>query len=56
MARLPRTDIAGIPQHVVQRGNHRVPRFLDDDDRLRYLAGLRDALRRFDCALHAYVL
>lgn len=33
-----------------------MPCFLDDADRQRYLAGLRDALRRFDCALHAYVL
>lgn len=56
MARQPRTDLAGIPQHVVQRGNNRMLCFLDDDDRQRYLASLRDALRRFDCVLHAYVL
>lgn len=56
MARLPRPDLAGIPQHVVQRGNNRLPCFLDDDDRQRYLQCLLDALARFDCRLHAYVL
>ena len=56
MARLPRIDIAGIPQHVVQRGNNRLPCFLDDQDRQRYLQCLRQALLRFGCQLHAYVL
>lgn len=56
MARLPRPDLAGIPQHVVQRGNNRLPCFLDDDDRHRYLQCLLDVLARFDCRLHAYVL
>ncbi len=35
MARMPRPDLAGIPQHVVQRGNNRLPCFLDDEDRQR---------------------
>ena len=56
MARLPRPDLAGIPQHVVQRGNNRLPCFLDDEDRQRYLQCLLQALARFDCRLHAYVL
>jgi putative transposase len=56
MARLPRPDLAGIPQHVVQRGNNRLPCFLDDEDRLRYLQGLREGLLRYGCSLHAYVL
>ena len=56
MARLPRSDLAGIPQHIVQRGNNRLPCFLDDDDRQRYLQCLRSALTRFGCQLHAYVL
>ena len=56
MARLPRSDLAGIPQHIVQRGNNRLPCFLDDDDRQRYLQCLRSALSRFGCQLHAYVL
>ena len=56
MARLPRLDLPGVPQHVVQRGNNRLPCFLDDEDRRRYLALLRDALIRETVRLHAYVL
>lgn len=56
MARSPRFDLPGVPQHVVQRGNNRLPCFLDDADRQRYLQCLREGLSRFDCALHAYVL
>lgn len=56
MARLPRFDLAGVPRHVVQRGNNRLPCFLDDEDRQRYLQCLRPALLRFGCRLHACVL
>jgi putative transposase len=56
MARLPRPDLAGIPQHIVQRGNNRLPCFLDDEDRQRYLQSLLESLTRFGCRLHAYVL
>lgn len=56
MARSPRLDIPGIAQHVVQRGNNRLPCFLDDEDRQRYLQCLRQALLRYGCHLHAYVL
>jgi putative transposase len=56
MARLPRLDLPGIPQHVVQRGNNRLPCFLDDDDRHRYLTLLRQALLATKVQLHAYVL
>jgi REP element-mobilizing transposase RayT len=56
MAQPPRLDISGIPQHVVHRGNNRLPCFLDDEDRQRYLQCLRQALLRFDCRLHACVL
>jgi putative transposase len=56
MTRLPRPDLAGVPQHVVQRGNNRLPCFLDDGDRQRYLQGLGEGLLRYGCSLHAYVL
>ncbi|WP_238394748.1 transposase [Pseudoxanthomonas wuyuanensis] len=56
MARLPRLDLPGIPQHIVQRGNNRLPCFLDSDDRQRYLQLLRKALLATGCQLHAYVL
>ena len=56
MARLPRPDIAGIAQHVVQRGNDRLPCFLDDVDCRLYLQALREMSMRYACAIHAYVL
>ena len=56
MARLPRMSLPGVPQHVVQRGNNRLPCFLDDGDRRRYLQLLRNALSHEGCLLHAYVL
>lgn len=55
MARRPRIDLPGIPQHVVPRGNNRLPFFLDDKDRLHYLSLLRGALLSTQCRLHAYV-
>jgi len=48
--------LPGIPQHVVQRGNNRLPCFLDDADRRRYLTLLGEALLNTGCKLHAYVL
>ncbi|MEG3190804.1 transposase [Lysobacter sp. D1-1-M9] len=40
----------------MQRGNNRLPCFLDDADRARYRHLLREALLATDCRLHAYVL
>jgi len=56
MARQPRLNVPGIPQHVVQRGNNRLPCFLDDDDRRRYLRLLRESSLATGCVVHAYVL
>ena len=56
MARLLRFDLPGIPQHIVQRGNTRLPCFLDDADRARYRHLLREALLATGSHLHAYVL
>ncbi len=56
MARQPRLDLPGIPQHIVQRGNNRLPCFIDDADRIRYRRLLREALLATGCRLHAYVL
>ncbi|WP_238150269.1 transposase [Xanthomonas arboricola] len=54
--RLARIDLAGVPQHIVQRGNNRLHCFLDDGDRLRYLHLMREAPKATGCKLHAYVL
>ncbi len=56
MARRPRIDLPGIPQHIVQRGNDRQPCFFTDADRHRYLQDLREIALREGCAVHAYVL
>lgn len=56
MARLPRVDLPGVPQHIVQRGNNRLPCFLDGADRARDRHLLSEALLASGCQLHAYVL
>jgi putative transposase len=55
-SRLPRPDLPGVAQHVVQRGNDRLPCFYDDEDRWRYLAALRHVATRYACSIHVYVL
>jgi putative transposase len=56
MARRPRIDLPGIPQHIVQRGNDRQPCFFADADRHRYLQDLKEIALHEHCAVHAYVL
>lgn len=56
MSRLPRFCLAGIPQHVIQRGNNRQPCFADISDYRFYLECMRAASKRYACAVHAYVL
>ena len=56
MPRGKRIDLAGLPQHVVQRGNDRQACFFRDDDYRYYLAALREAALANACRVHAYVL
>jgi len=56
MARLPRFDLPGIPQHVIQRGNDRHACFATDGDYRQYMQQLREAALKHDCAVHAFVL
>ena len=56
MARHPRTDLAEVTQHVIQRGNDRQPCFFREIDRLRYLQDLRELIIAHESSLHAYVL
>lgn len=53
MARQPRLELPGIPQRIVQRGNSRLPCFLHDDDWLRCVSLLRQALIHTGCRMHA---
>ena len=56
MPRQPRYPLAGIPQHVIQRGNNRQTTFYANGDYHFYLNCLREAADRHDCHIHAYVL
>lgn len=56
MARMPRFNLPGHPQHVVQRGNNKSPCFISEDDFRFYLECLVEASARYDCAVHAYCL
>lgn len=56
MPRRARLAIAGIPWHIIQRGNNRSACFYADDDYLRYLDTLSRLSRKCGCAIHAYVL
>jgi putative transposase len=48
--------LAGIPAHVVQRGNNRDACFFCDEDYQFYLEVLGQGLRRYHVSLHAYCL
>jgi putative transposase len=56
MPRKPRFTLPGIPQHVIQRGNHREPCFLAEQDYRRYLEDLAVSAEKSACRIHAYVL
>ena len=56
MARRQRFTLIGVPQHVVQRGNNRQACFYAEEDYHFYLECLADAVDKYACAIHAYVL
>jgi putative transposase len=56
MPRRARLSVPGIPWHIIQRGNNRATCFHSDRDYLRYIDDLTEQSKRFDCAIHAYVL
>lgn len=56
MSRPKRVNIAGVPQHLVQRGNNRQACFKDEADYRLYMKLLGIACKRHDCDVHAYVL
>ena len=56
MTRLPRFQLPGVPQHVIQRGNNRSNCFFEQADYTFYLDSLRQAADRYSCRIHAYVL
>jgi len=56
MARSPRLALAGELHYLVQRGHNQQRVFVDDSDREDYLRMLRDAVRQYGVAIHAYAL
>ena len=56
MARRPRISVAGVPQHVIQRGNNRQATFFADEDYRFYLDFLWEAAAKHGCQVHNYVL
>ena len=56
MARLPRLSLAGLPHHVIQRGNNGTAVFLQAADFQTMSALLFENARKYQVAVHAYVL
>lgn len=56
MPRRPRINLAGYPQHVVQRGHSREACFFAEEDYRFYLYWLKKGAEKYRCDIHAYVL
>ena len=56
MARSPRLSLPSFPHYVIQRGNNRQPIFLTPKDYEVLLDCLREAKRKCQARLYAYVL
>lgn len=56
MARLPRLDMAAVPQHVIQRGNNREACFFEEQDYKVYLSKLAEYADKLEVEVHAFVL
>lgn len=56
MARPLRNDFAGALHHITSRGNNRGDIFVDDQDRLQFLAFLAETVIRFGRHLYSWVL
>jgi putative transposase len=56
MPRRARLAVAGIPWHIIQRGNNRTACFCCAEDYRRYLQGLAGQAMKSGCRIHAYCL
>src|SRR5690554_7035804 len=56
MARLPRINIAHIPQHITQVGHNNLKCFFDDEDYEFYLESLKASSEQYEVDIHAYTL
>lgn len=56
MPRRARLAVAGIPWHIIQRGNNRMACFYSESDYRRYLQDLGEQAGKHGCRIHAYCL
>ncbi len=56
MARVARVVIAGLPHHVIQRGNRRQQVFFKDEDRYEYLRILKEESTKSGLKIWSYCL
>jgi len=56
MVRLSRISPAGVPVHIVQRGNNRQACFVSDEDHSAYARWLKDYSAKFRVDIHAWVM
>jgi putative transposase len=56
MPRRARLAVAGIPWHIIQRGNNRTACFYSAQDYRLYLQVLSEQATKYGCKIHAYVL
>ncbi|VAX14003.1 Transposase and inactivated derivatives [hydrothermal vent metagenome] len=56
MPRHARIAVAGIPWHIIQRGNNRSACFFAEADYHYFLDTLAEQSTKWNCAVHAYVL
>lgn len=56
MPRPRRNHLAGVPLHIIQRGNNKKACFFADRDYAVYLDKLREYSEKYNVAIHSYVL
>ncbi|MFQ5642452.1 MAG: transposase [Thiogranum sp.] len=56
MPRRARIAVAGIPWHIIQRGNNRAACFYSESDYGYYLTTLAEQAEKWQCDIHAYVM
>ena len=56
MPRRARMYVAGMPYHIVQRGNNREAVFYEVEDYQFYVELMEELIKRYGVKCHAYVL
>lgn len=56
MPRIARDAIAGIPYHIIHRGNNKQKIFFCDDDYRYFISLIAQAKKKYGCNLYSYVL